>query len=132
MANVEPYPNCFSTDIWFKRKESLDGNYMDYCEVSCEDCKYTMDMPINSPKTYDNARQIWNKHVFDETKKNLKHCPFCGSKDLRIEYAPEELSMNGGTIKEQAKYSVHCNKCNASTDDYSHMSIAIKHWNNRY
>ena len=132
MERVEPCPKCLSKDIWFRRKESLNGNEREYCEIRCADCNYTLDLDFNAPESLKEARNRWNEHAFTEAKKGLKYCPFCGSLDLRIDYMPEKLTPNGGCIAEQAKYSIHCNKCDGNGGDHGYLEKAIKHWNTRY
>ncbi len=71
MVRVEPCPKCLSTDIWFRRKDSLNGDETEYCELRCADCNHTLEVDINSPKTLDEARKKWNDYVFTEAKRDL-------------------------------------------------------------
>ena len=71
MERVEPCPKCLSKDIWFRRKESLNGNEREYCEIRCADCNYTLDLDFNAPESLKEARNRWNEHAFTEAKKGL-------------------------------------------------------------
>lgn len=56
-------------------------------------------------------------------EEELKPCPFCGSKDLKISV----YNNKGGTV-----YQVYCYRCGANGPDYGdNKQWAINAWNKR-
>lgn len=57
------------------------------------------------------------------TEQKLKPCPFCGGKAKIFHYEQ-------GDYYNEA-FSVYCDNCGASLEDYDFEEQAIEHWNKR-
>ena len=52
---------------------------------------------------------------------DLKSCPFCGSKDVKVTHV----------FYDESRKAVQCRKCGVRTDFYSNVKDAVNVWNRR-
>ena len=128
--NIEPCPKCGSTHIWFKRGESLDGNYGNF-EFYCEDCKYSTVLDPEFPENREETIRRWNQFALKSIAKHeLAPCPFCGSTKVYIQHENESIDKYNRTVPE--RYSVYCDNCGANTRKQYDLNSALNFWNIRY